>query len=605
MVVHGLGRTPASMALLAERLEGAGYRVVNFGYPSRSEPIEDLVDRLEAELGRCCRNAEDSVHFVTHSMGGVLVRALLARREEPHLGRVVMLSPPNQGSEIVDAFADTPVLRAILGPAGVRLGTDAGGIADQLPPVRFELGIITGDRSLDPIGSWLIPGPDDGKVAVENARVEGAADFRVIPASHTFIMNRPDVAEEVVHFLQTGRFQPSKADRSRYLYVWAGAEHEGDSDFLAVIDADPESEAYGEIVATLPVGLKGGAHHSEHVMPHGDTLYVNAFTAGASFLIDLSDPLEPRLAGSFREMGEFTYPHTFERLPDGNVLVTFQTKGEGNEIAGGLVELDPAGRLVRSADAADPVDPELRAYSVTPIPSIDRAVSTTTDMRMEANGTSFQVWGLSDLTLLKTVPLPPGPSGHEHRDPAEVRLLPDSATAILTTFSCSMYLLHGLDTDAPGAELVYTLPWATYDTDECGIPLTRGGYWIQTYAHSTGSALVSLDISDPTRPVEVDRLTLEGDWWPHWVSIEPEGDRIVLTSGPGETLYRVLVIRLDPATGELSLDPTFRDPGADRPGVSFDRISWPHGTAGPARPHGAVFSREHSKSDHLRGEVNP
>ncbi|MCL7926474.1 MAG: hypothetical protein M8841_01695, partial [marine benthic group bacterium] len=326
---------------------------------------------------------------------------------------------------------------------------------------------------------------------------------------------------------------------------------------------------------------------------------------GASFLIDLSDPLEPRLAGSFREMGEFTYPHTFERLPDGNVLVTFQTKGEGNEIAGGLVELDPAGRLVRSADAADPVDPELRAYSVTPIPSIDRAVSTTTDMRMEANGTSFQVWGLSDLTLLKTVPLPPGPSGHEHRDPAEVRLLPDSATAILTTFSCSMYLLHGLDTEAPGAELVYTLPWATYDTDECGIPLTRGGYWIQTYAHSTGSALVSLDISDPTRPVEVDRMTLEGDWWPHWISIEPEGDRIVLTSGQGETLYRVLVIRLDPATGEFSLDPTFRDPGAERPGVSFDRISWPHGTAGPARPHGAVFSREHSKSDHLRGEVNP
>lgn len=594
VVVHGLGRTPASMALLAERLEGAGYRVLNFGYPSRSEPIEELVDRLEDEVRRCCPDEEDSVHFVTHSMGGVLVRALLARREQPHRGRVVMLSPPNQGSEIVDAFADTPVARAFLGPAGVRLGTGEDGIADRLPPVRFELGIITGDRSLDPIGSWLIPGPDDGKVAVESARVEGADDFRVIPASHTFIMNRSDVAEDVVHFLQTGRFRPSTAERSRFLYVWAGAEREGDSDFLAVIDADPESGAYGEIVATLPVGLKGGAHHSEHVMPLGDTLFVNGFTAGTSFLIDLSDPLEPRLAGSFREMGEFTYPHTFERLPGGNVLATFQTKGEGNEVAGGLVELDPAGRRIRSADAADPVDPELRAYSVTPIPSIDRAVSTTSDMRMEANGTSFQVWRLSDLTLLQTVPLPAGPGGHEHRDPAEVRLLPDSATAILTTFTCSMYLLHGLDTDAPGAERVHSLPWSTYDTDECGIPLTRGDYWIQTYAHSTGSALVSLDISDPRAPVEVDRLTLEQAWWPHWVSIEPGGDRIVVTSGPGETLYRVLVVRLHPETGELSLDLTFRDAGSDRPGVSFDRTSWPHGAAGSARPHGAVFSREGS-----------
>jgi hypothetical protein len=580
------------MALLAERLEDAGYRVVNFGYPSRSEPIEALVDRLEDELHRCCPGSEDSVHFVTHSMGGVLVRALLARREQPHHGRVVMLSPPNQGSEIVDAFADTPVLRAFLGPAGVRLGTDPDGVSGGLPPVDFELGIITGDRSLDPIGSWLIPGPDDGKVGVENARVEGADDFRVVSASHTFIMNRADVAGEVVHFLRTGRFQPADETQSRYLFVWAGAEEDGDSDFLAVIDADRDSEAYSKIVATLPVGLKGGAHHSEHVMPVSDTLFVNSFSAGTSFLIDLSDPLEPRLAGSFREMGEFTYPHTFERLPDGNVLVTFQTKGEDNEVAGGLAELDPAGRLVRSSEAADPADPELRAYSVTPIPAIDRAVSTTSDMRMEAKGTSFQVWRLRDLSLVKTVLLPVGPSGHEHRDPAEVRLLADSTTAILTTFTCSMYLLRGLEADEPSAELVHMLPWTRYDTDECGIPLTRGDFWVQTYAHSDGSALVSLDISDPRDPVEVDRLTLEGDWWPHWISIEPGGDRIVLTSGPGETLYRVLVLHLNPETGKLTLDSTFRDPGSDRPGVSFNRTSWPHGGTGPARPHGAVFSRE-------------
>jgi hypothetical protein len=378
---------------------------------------------------------------------------------------------------------------------------------------------------------------------------------------------------------------------SPFLYVWAGAEDEGDSDFLAVIDADPASDRYGQIVASVPVGLKGGAHHSEHVMPSGDTLFVNAFRGGASFLIDLSDPFAPRVAGAFREMGEYTYPHTFERLPDGHVLVAFQTRGDGNKAPGGLVELDPAGRIVRAASAADPVDPELRTYSVTPIPKLDRAVSTTSDMWGEAQGTSFQVWRLSDLTLLTTVPLPQGPLGYEHRDPAEVRLLPDSTTAIMTTFTCAMYLLHDLDTDAPSAELVNVLPWSTYDTDECGIPATRGRFWLQTYAHANGSKLLSLDISDPSSPVVLDELTMDEPWWPHWISMEPGGDRIVVTSGEGTTLYRVLVVHLDPTTGRLTLDSTFRDPGSLAPGVRFDRTAWPHGAAGPARPHGAVFSR--------------
>jgi len=382
-----------------------------------------------------------------------------------------------------------------------------------------------------------------------------------------------------------------EAAPSPFLYVWAGAETEGDSDFLAVIDADPGSGRYSEIVASVPVGLKGGAHHSEHVMPAGDTLFVNAFGAGASFLIDLSDPLHPSVAGSFREMGEYTYPHTFQRLPSGNVLVTFQTKGEGHDVAGGLVELDPAGGFVRAADAADPADPELRPYSVTPITAIDRAVSTTSDMWAQAEGTSFQVWRLSDLTRLATVPLPRGPLGTEHRDPAEIRLLPDSTTAIMTTFSCAMYLLHDLETDAPRAKLIHTMPWETYDTDGCGIPLTRGRFWVQTYANHDGSALVSLDISDPAHPVEVDRLALAEAWWPHWISLEPEGDRIVVTSGKGSTLYRILIVRLDPETGTLALDSTFHDPGSTEPGVSFERTSWPHGEAGPALPHGAVFSR--------------
>ena len=204
VVVHGLGRTTASMAILASRLEEAGFRVVRFGYPSRTEPLEALVDRLRDAVERW--DDPGRVHFVTHSMGGVLVRSYLSERPGPHAGRVVMLSPPNQGSEIVDAFADSPVLGSFLGPAGSRLGTTPDGIASQLGPIRFSLGIITGNRSLSPIGSWLIPGPDDGKVGVDRANVEGSSAFLVLPATHTFIMNRRDVADEVVHFLQHGRF---------------------------------------------------------------------------------------------------------------------------------------------------------------------------------------------------------------------------------------------------------------------------------------------------------------------------------------------------------------------------------------------------------------
>lgn len=207
VVVHGLGRTPASMSVLEYRLETEGYRVVSFGYPSRSEPMETLVELLAEEVERCCADEVETVHFVTHSMGGILVRSYLADRPAPHHGRVVMLSPPAGGSELIDAFEDSPLLRLIVGPAGAELGTDSTDIAGRFGPVRFALGVITGDASFNPVTSWLIPGPDDGKVSVDNARVEGARDFLVLPGTHTFIMNRTDVAEATIRFLRTGRFR--------------------------------------------------------------------------------------------------------------------------------------------------------------------------------------------------------------------------------------------------------------------------------------------------------------------------------------------------------------------------------------------------------------
>ena len=195
------------MKLLVSRIEDAGYRVINFGYPSREEPIEEISSLLGAMLEESFGEEAGDVHFVTHSMGGVVVRSYLAQQPKPHSGRVVMLSPPNQGSEIIDVFSDSELLRALLGPAGMKLGTEPGGIASELGPVRFSLGVIAGDRSFSPLGSWLIPGPDDGKVAVDRAAVDGSRDFLVVHATHTFIMNRKDVAEEVVHFLENGEFR--------------------------------------------------------------------------------------------------------------------------------------------------------------------------------------------------------------------------------------------------------------------------------------------------------------------------------------------------------------------------------------------------------------
>ncbi|MDX1394317.1 MAG: hypothetical protein R3195_08000 [Gemmatimonadota bacterium] len=370
-----------------------------------------------------------------------------------------------------------------------------------------------------------------------------------------------------------------------HLFVWAADGDAADTDFLAVIGADPGSPDYGRVVATAPVGLTGMAHHTEHAMPEGDLLFANAFRAGASFVFDLSDPENPTVGSTFTNAGPYTFPHSFERLPNGGVLATFQTQAEGNLEAGGLVELDSLGRYVRGSDAANDVQPTVRPYSLAILPDRDRVVTTTTDMRSEVPvATSVQIWRLADLALLHTIPLPESPAG-AHWLPAEPRVLPDG-TVIVTTFACGMFLLEGVETDAPRARLVASFPWE--NPRECALPVIRGRYWVQTNA--TTHSLVSLDMSDPAEPEIVDELVLDADAEPHWISIEPGGDRIVLT-GPGSLRGRVLLVRLDPENGALGLIEDFRDPGSDGPGVSFGRTEWPHGATGAAVPHGAVFSR--------------
>lgn len=210
ILLHGIARTSNSMWRIESALRSKGYEVVNLDYPSRKKSIDELSDFLGQTLANCYADPERTVHFVTHSMGGVVVRYHLARQHPPNLGRVVMLSPPSAGSEMVDLLSDNPLFELTLGPAGQELGTDPSSVPQTLGPVDFELGVIAGDASVNPVFSELIPGVDDGAVSVESAKTPGMTDFLILPYSHTFIMFSGEVIEQIVHFLDHGVFDHQK-----------------------------------------------------------------------------------------------------------------------------------------------------------------------------------------------------------------------------------------------------------------------------------------------------------------------------------------------------------------------------------------------------------
>ena len=213
IMLHGLSRTRGSLRRLEKHLTLAGYRVLNLAYSSNRLSIDTVVDGvLTNAVARSCQVPGTTVHFVTHSIGGIVVRRYLQRHPLPNLGRVVMLAPPNQGSQLVDRFRDAWLFRLIHGPAGVQMATGADSFIASLAPVTFELGIIAGNRSLNPLYSRMISGPDDGVVAVERTKVDGMMAHMVMPYSHTFIMYHGPVIRQVIHFLRTGTFAAQDTD---------------------------------------------------------------------------------------------------------------------------------------------------------------------------------------------------------------------------------------------------------------------------------------------------------------------------------------------------------------------------------------------------------
>lgn len=379
-----------------------------------------------------------------------------------------------------------------------------------------------------------------------------------------------------------------------YLFVWAGDADEKDSDFLAVVDADPKSPTYGDVVSTAPVGAKATMpHHTEYETPPAGLLFANGWKGAHSFVIDIADPLRPRVAADFRALGGFSHAHSFARLPNGNVLATFQATGDRYVSPGALVELAPDGKLIRAASSRtnDIPDAANWPYSLAVDPKADRAIVAITDMGMGPDWKSpptnhVQIWSVSDLRLLASVSLPNSGKGDHHVWPAEPRLLADGSVYV-NTFTCGLYRIEGVQTVRPTAKFVYAFPGGADEHSMCAVPVVYGKYWIQTVGATNG--LIVLDASDPDRPVEVSRLTLPKRFhMPHWIAADRANGRVVVT---GAKESWVLMLRFDDRTGRLSIDETFRAKGSEGPGLSFDRAGWPHGSTGKALVHGSVFSK--------------
>jgi hypothetical protein len=373
-----------------------------------------------------------------------------------------------------------------------------------------------------------------------------------------------------------------------YLFAWTGDAAGKGNDFLAVIDADPASPSYGRLVTTVatdqPTKL---VHHTEYWMPESGMLFANDHYAGRTFIFDLREPLHPKVAASFTEMAGYMHPHSFLRLPNGHVLATFQVthhdeRSESLGKSGGLVEIDDQGKVIRSASSADPAfaDALLTPYSLVVLPDIDRVVSTNSAMHDEDlfRGLTYQVWRLSDLKLLKTAYFDPGENHYGHISPEEPRLGPDGSIFV-QTLACGIERISDVATE-PKSQLVYDFPGSF-----CGVPTIVGHYLIQSVPDM--HSLVVLDIANPGKPAEVSRLKLNDTSRPHWTGWDAKTQRLVVT-GSGER--RLYLMKLDQATGAISMDDAFRDTDG-KAGFNFEDRDWPHGWKGTGAPHGVVFSR--------------
>jgi hypothetical protein len=346
-------------------------------------------------------------------------------------------------------------------------------------------------------------------------------------------------------------------------------------DFLAVFDVAP-GPSFGRFVAMVPAGQAAMAHHTDYAEPAGGMLYANDWLANSTYVFDLRQPLRPRLVRTVGSVGALGYPHSFAPLAGGNTLATFQYAGGFNHAAGGLVEFDPTGRVVRTVSAQVPGYPNVRPYSLAVVEPADRVVTSSADMMGAQVSDVVQIWRLSDLKLLHTLQLPhaAGWIYDTAADSSEPRLLADGKTVLVPTFNCGLFLLKNLAGAQPTLQHVYDFGYRT-----CEVPVVAGDFLVE--AMQSGHAIVSLDVHDPEHPREVSRLLLPPDEYPHWLALEPDADRLAIT-GFGALATRVRFAHIDRRTGALQLEPAMTIDLSHAP---------PAGWRGSAMPHGVVFSR--------------
>lgn len=375
---------------------------------------------------------------------------------------------------------------------------------------------------------------------------------------------------------------------SHYLYVWAGTG--GDTtrgiDMMTVIDADPSSPTYGAVMAALTVDSAGKMpHHTEFTAPRNGLLAANDFASGQSYLVDFRTPATPRLAGRLDRVPGTRQMHSFERLDDGHLLATMQFSTDSAAgHPGALAEFDEHGKLLRTGSSRDAAFPgaHIRTYALAVVKSADRVVTTSSPMDNEKTADVVQVWRLSDLSVLKTLSVLAPPGDSTNRYPFEVRALPDGSV-MLNTYYCAFYHITGLG-GSPAIARVLAFP----GNSGCSVPVILGRYMVMPIAYAHRYA--TIDIADPDHPREVASFPTDSTFFPHWASVDPGTNRIVVTD-QGDGAPMVKIMHLDPSTGRLSWDERFRDRGATTPGVSYHRAGFPNGVTGMAMPHGAVFVR--------------
>jgi len=214
VLLHGIARTSRSLRRIERALQAADFATLNLDYPSRSKPLEALAADVHPQISDFA-GTRGSVHFLAHSMGGLLTRVYLARHRPARLGRVVMLGTPNGGSEVADLLKNLSLYRAFYGPAGQQLTTEQNDTLTSLPPPDYPVGIIAGISSIDPIAAYLVlPRPNDGRVSLQSAQLANMADLTIVKASHTGLVRHPVAIAQAVAFLREGRFEPSEHLRS-------------------------------------------------------------------------------------------------------------------------------------------------------------------------------------------------------------------------------------------------------------------------------------------------------------------------------------------------------------------------------------------------------